>query len=339
MRGGLILGGVLLALTAAAWFRLGSLPPVATPEPASAARGRVAVDPASALALADSICDCDTDSIRDDCRTRVLFPNRAASADTASTATARPVLVLLHGFTNCPKQFDRMAHEFVGRGYVVVVPLLPRHGAADRMTTELSRLTAEELTRAGTRAVDVASALGRPVTVVGLSSSAVLAAWLAEHRDDVDAAVLIAPALGPKNAPPAVVRPLAGALLAIPNFYVWWDSKKRENLPGPRQCYPRFASRALAEVYRLGAAVLDEASRKKPHARIVIVTTEEDEGVSNELASELSRRWHDRGAAVRDFRFRAGSGVHHDMIDPDQPYQRVEQVYPVLASLIAARTP
>jgi alpha-beta hydrolase superfamily lysophospholipase len=322
------IAGVFLLIGAAGWIVLGRLAPVALPSAGSAP-----ADARAARALADSICGCDGEQVNPECRTRVLLPDSAASR-----AAASPVVVLLHGFTNCPKQFDPLARELARRGYVVIVPLLPRHGMADVMTTELCRLNAEELVRAGERSLDVARGLGGPITVVGLSSSAVVAGWLAEHRADVDCAVLIAPALGPKGMPAAMVPALTGALLHAPNFYVWWDSKLRDRNPGPRQCYPRFASRAIAEVYRLGAGVMREAARAKPKARrLVLVTTAEDDAVNNGLCADLARRWRARGARVETFQFPAAMRVHHDMIDPGQPYQRTAVVYPRLLQLIASR--
>jgi hypothetical protein len=121
-----------------------------------------------------------------------------------------------------------------------------------------------------------------------------------------------------------------------PNFFTWWDSKVKERLAGPTQSYPRFPSRALAQVYGMGFAVLDAASRVRPAAkRITIVTTASDEGVSVPAAHELARRWRGTGAEVRAYEFPESLGVHHDMIDPEQPYQAVGTSYPVLVDLIA----
>lgn len=40
----------------------------------------------------------------------------------------RGVIILLHGYTSCPKQYWQMASEFAAQGYHVLVPLLPGHG-------------------------------------------------------------------------------------------------------------------------------------------------------------------------------------------------------------------
>jgi hypothetical protein len=43
---------------------------------------------------------------------------------------------------------------------------------------------------------------------------------------------------------------------------------------------------------------------------------------------------------VRSFEFPAAAWVHHDMIDPEQPYQRLAVVYPLLRKfLVTERAP
>jgi len=246
-------------------------------------------------------------------------------------------ILLLHGFTNCPKQFEPFGAELYRMGWNVLIPRLPRHGRVNLMTDDLTGLTAEELVASGEEAMDIAHGLGERVTVVGLSSSAVVAAYLAQHRSDVDEAVLIAPALAPKGVPEFAARRATNILLALPNMFIWWDPAKKAASPGPRQCYPRFPTHGLAQVYRLGFVTSAAAGREKPRARsIVIVTTASDEGVNNASVRDLGRRWTAMGAEVRRFEFAASLGIHHDMIDPDQPYQRVADVYPALLREIAS---
>jgi carboxylesterase len=280
------------------------------------------------MALMDSIRAGEGQDVNSACRSRIIV---------ADTTTGAPVVILLHGFTNCPKQFDRLAADLAKAGYNVVLPRVPRHGMADRMTSDLQYLRAEDLERAGQTAIDIASGFGGSITVVGLSSSAVLAGWLAQHRPEVKCAVLLAPAFAPPGVPAPVARRLTCAMLRLPNFFMWWDPRVRADLPGPRQCYPRFASHALAEVYRLGFTVLGDASRARPKARrIVLVTTPLDTAVNNDLGLELVRRWRARGASVETYDFAREQGVLHDMVDPEQPYQRTEVTYPVIERLVTA---
>ena len=316
------LAGGFLGLAAIGWILLGRLSPVGEQ------LGPV-VPPsngAAAIALMDSIGTHEGRDINPACHSRIIVSDTTAGA---------PVVVLLHGFTNCPKQFDRLAANFARAGYNVVVPLIPRHGMADRMTSDMQRLRAEDLERAGQAAIDIAHGFGGPITVVGLSSSAVLAGWLAQHRSDVDCAVLLAPAFAPRGVPAPAARRLTVAMLCLPNFFIWWDRRLRADIPGPRQCYPRFASHAISEVYRLGFTLLGDASRAKPKARtMILVTTPFDEAVNNDLGLELVRRWRARGANVQTYQFDAKLGVRHDMIDPEQPYERTEVTYPVIERLV-----
>ena len=304
----------------AGWMFLGRVPAVP-----GLAGMRPAASYAAAVARIDSIRALEGPEINPECHTRVLGPGQRTER----------VLVIFHGFTNCPKQFDPMARDFVRLGYNVYVPLLPRHGMADRMTEELSRLTAAELARAGEDAVAIAAGLGDQVTVMGLSSGALTAAWGAQHRPEVACAALLAPSFAPRDLPAPAASRLTGLLLAIPNFYVWWDSKHRAALPGPKQCYPRFASHALAEVYRLGLSLLAEAEHARPKAKTaIIITSRSDEGVNGELISDLARRWRRRGTEVTTYEFPESLDVRHDMIDPEQTYQRVAITYPVIESLV-----
>jgi carboxylesterase len=105
-------------------------------------------------------------------------------------------IVLIHGLTNCPQQFVEFAPLFYRAGYNVLIPRMPRNGLADRMTNELKYLTAEELRDFGNTLVDIADGLGEHITFVGISAGGVIAAWVAQHRSEVDKAVLIAPSLG-----------------------------------------------------------------------------------------------------------------------------------------------
>lgn len=307
-------GAIALWLVAAP---VPSGPAPATPTPAR--------DYAEAVERYERVRAAEDATINGECLPRLL---------THGGKTGRAV-VLLHGFTNCPKQFDSLAILLHARGYNVYLPRIPRHGLADRMTTALAGLTAEDLARSAESALDLAHGLGERVTVVGLSSTAVAVAWLAAHRSDLDEAVVIAPALSPRGVSLLWTKRLTSALLVAPNFFAWWNSDLKEGVPGPRQCYPRFPSRGLAQVYRLGISVLDGATRARPAARrVAFLTTASDEGVGNEAAWELARRWRARGGDVRTVEFPESLGVHHDMIDPAQPYQRIGIAYPEIGRLI-----
>ena len=244
-------------------------------------------------------------------------------------------VLMLHGLTNCPAQFDSLARAAYERGANVFVPRLPRHGFADRMTGQLGKSDARELVAFTDRACDVASGLGDTVTVVGLSVGGTLAAWAAQERKDVNRAVLIAPMIGVAKAP-GVFTPVVTRLTALlPNLFVWWDDKAKLNLPGPKHVYPRFASRAVAATLLVGGEVMQEAKRASPGVRAAaFVTIEDDPAVDNAATDRLAGLWDDRKVAVQKTRFEKTLGLNHDIVDPEQVGAQPAVTYPVLERLI-----
>ncbi|MGI5520277.1 alpha/beta hydrolase [Micromonospora sp. CA-259024] len=119
------------------------------------------------------------------------------------------VVLLLHGYTLAPEQYDELAEEFFDRGYNVWVPRAPQHGTVDRRAHH--RVEAGELTTYAAQALAVAAGLGDEVGVVGISGGAVLAAWLAQVPGDVVRhLLLLSPFFGPdpRQAPAFAVKPL-----------------------------------------------------------------------------------------------------------------------------------
>jgi pimeloyl-ACP methyl ester carboxylesterase len=147
-------------------------------------------DPAAtyetALARLAELQARDDETINPLCSTQLLTHGRKT----------QQVIVLIHGITNCPQQFVEFAPQFYQQGYNVLIPRMPHNGLADRMTDDLKNLTAKNLRDASNAYVDIARGLGEHVTLLGLSAGGTMAAWVAQHRADVDEVVLIAPMLG-----------------------------------------------------------------------------------------------------------------------------------------------
>src|SRR5512132_3122959 len=55
------------------------------------------------------------------------------------------IVVFIHGFTNCPRQFSRLAQAVFERGCNVLNARMPRHGMRDRLSRALDGLTRAEL--------------------------------------------------------------------------------------------------------------------------------------------------------------------------------------------------
>lgn len=283
------------------------------------------LDYAQALAGIAALQAEDGPEIAGGCGTRLL---------THGGRTAH-VVVLLHGLTNCPAQFDSLGRIAFMRGANVLIPRLPGHGRAERMTDALARADARVLVAFTDRVLDAARGLGDTLTVAGLSVGGTLAAWAAQERPDVDRAVVIAPMLGVALCP-AVLTPLLRRLAgAAPNLFVWWDPKRREALGGPRHVYPRFATRAVAATLEVGAAV-EASAHRAPRAapRVWVVTVGGDPAVHNGMIASLVRTWASHGRATETYTFPESLHLNHDVVDPEQVGGDPHVTYPVLSGRI-----
>src|SRR5579862_8409925 len=118
-----------------------------------------------------------------------LVARRQAGDDSIADPGARSILlthgerrkravVLLHGFTDSPRQFEALAHILYTDGDNVYVPRLPRHGVLGGDARTLAPLTAKELQECADSTIDIAAELGDSVIVVGLSLGGTMAAWI-----------------------------------------------------------------------------------------------------------------------------------------------------------------
>lgn len=257
-------------------------------------------------------------------------------ARTHGARTARCVL-LIHGYTNCPQQFRAFAELLHARGHSVYVPRLPGHGMADRLTTAHGKVTAAALIAWLEQALAVAHGLGERVDVMGISAGGNLAAYVAQYRPDVYQSVVIAPVLGTPAVAEWALPLLARVGAVAPNAFRWWDPALKDQRNTLPHAYPRWATRSLSQVVGLGLGVMRDAGAHAPAGRdIVVVTNEADEAVSNGPVEQLVARWRARGAPVRAHRFPRELGLIHDLIDPGQPRQQVERIYPALLDLLGA---
>lgn len=244
------------------------------------------------------------------------------------------VVLLLHGLTNCPLQFDAFGKRLHAAGHTVLVPRLPRNGLADRRTTALAGLRAAELAAFGDEMVDIAAGLGRRLTVFGLSAGGLVASWVAQHRPEAARVIIAAPFFGISSfALPyqAVIRNL---LVRMPNLML--EDSAKELAQKPAHNYVRKSSRSLGELMLLGECVLREARRAPPAAgEVVLVNNPADFVINHQLVALLAERWRAHGRArVDEHVFRVEDQLGHDIIDPLQKAAKPDLVYPVLQQLI-----
>ena len=242
-------------------------------------------------------------------------------------------IILVHGYTNCPQMFSQLGQDFYNLGYNVLIAPLPHHGLADRMTEEHAQLKAEELATYADETVDIAQGLGEHVVMMGISAGGVTTAWAAQHRSDIDLAVIISPAFGFKQIPTPLTAAVMNIYTFMPDAFVWWDPVKKAEAPPPH-AYPRYSRHALVQILRLGFAMQADAQRVGPAAkRLVVVSNANDNSVNNALTMDVVKTWQAHGANLTTYEFGADLKLGHDLIDPTQPDQRIDIVYPQLITL------
>jgi pimeloyl-ACP methyl ester carboxylesterase len=245
----------------------------------------------------------------------------------------RRVVVLVHGLTNCPQQWAPFADLLHARGINVLLPRMPHHGFADRLTTDMGNLRAEELRDFADHVVDIATGLGDEVVIAGISAGGIVAAWAGQYRPELAKAILIAPSFGFGSFGGRVQLILMNIALALPDIATQKFTKVDRAMP---YAYIGWSSRALGEVLRLGLATFLAAFKQRPAVQnLLVVTNANDPAVNNNLARQIVSLWQARGLQqVTFYDMDKSEGLEHDLIDPNNPRQRVDFVYPILLDLL-----
>ena len=243
-------------------------------------------------------------------------------------------IVLLHGLTACPYQYRELAKLYYDQGYNVFVPLLPRHGLADRTSNALADLTAEELLGVMDPTLDIAAGLGEQVTMFGLSLGGNVAAASGQLREGLALAAPVSPAIGLRFTWPGITTALTRIVLGLPDMYIWWDPINKANFQATSG-YPGFSSHGLGQIWRLGLAVQKAAAENAPAAdRLLMVTNWGDPAINLANADEIVRSWRGHGATVNTYRFPLLPWLPHDIISTDAVGADTERTYPVLLRLV-----
>jgi carboxylesterase len=274
--------------------------------------------------IAGTLKDLDGPNVNPLCHTRIYTHGHRV----------KRALVLLHGFTNCPQQMDALGRQFYERGWNVLIPRYPRHGYSDRLNTSIAELRAEHLVALANRSAAAGAGLGERLTIAGLSLGAILTGYLAQSRDGIERAVLVAPMLGLKRLPGPVLDGLSGLAKALPNFYMWWDAHEKENL-GPPYGYPRFATHAYAALFDCGHLLVSAARKAAPRTKsIAVITNANEPRLDNRFTYRLIDSWRAHDVPVETYEFPRTSRLPHDLVDPGDAEQNTELVYPIVSRFI-----
>jgi len=244
--------------------------------------------------------------------------------------------VLLHGLTNCPEQFVPLAHILFQSGANVVIPRARYAGYADLMNDVQGLQSGQDLLDQAAEGLDIAAGLGSRVSIVGLSGSAVAAAWMAENREGIESVLLLAPFFGLNGHQVWTIDALAAILTRIPNSYKWWNDTLREKNPGPAYAYPRYGTFCMADTIQLSRNVRAGINKPLKTGRLMVVTTGTEQGANNSLTKQLATDLEEvNPGRVGYFEFREKDGGPHDMGDPHQPGQKTRISYPKILELLS----
>lgn len=144
-------------------------------------------------------------------RSLYLRPNYQSFLLSQPQPSAKGTVIMLHGYTAGPWQYNESAERIHKGGYQVYVPRLPGHGfmkpdglpSGEKMVDPWNL---EEYERFIDETFAEAAALGGPVQVIGLSGGSNLALRMAEKYPQIKGVVAMAPYIGPDNRVPVVNR-------------------------------------------------------------------------------------------------------------------------------------
>ena len=244
-------------------------------------------------------------------------------------------VILLHGFTDSPRQFAELADSLYAAGDNVYVPRLPHHAERGGDVGRLAGVTAEALRDLADASVDIAAGLGDSITVVGLSAGATVAAWIAQNRREVQRVVLIAPAFQVTHVPSFFERALVNLGSRGPNVThrVASDSAQPDLAPG-------IATKGVAQVFRLGIAVRRSAEALPPLAgEVVFLLNANDRTVKAAPALDLARQWRTNGANVTVYEFPDSLRLPHNVLEAAHRGGNSLAVFPSLEALARGVTP
>ena len=301
---------VVLAAVAAAVFPVDVPPSKAEP----------AADYAEALDMIDALEARDTAEVG----YPSIFMGHGSKTETA--------VVLFHGYTNNPEQFEQLGQAYYDAGYNVLIPRLPGHGMKDTMTKALTDVDTAALVEAADEAIDIAAGLGESVEVAGLSGGGTLSMWAAHNRDEVSSSAPISPYIQPKILPVWIMRPITEITRVIPDIYIWWDpTLKEDHLPA--EAYPRYSLKSMSAFLEIGFSIEDgEPQRTSEMDRIVFVSNAADPSINEAYGYGIFKTHLGPLAKEVEFReFDEALGYAHDLVDPrGLNAESIDDIYPEL---------
>ena len=251
------------------------------------------------------------------------------------------VVLIYHGFTNCPKQFEILGQQLFDKGYTVYIPRMPRHGLSNLLTDETAELTTRELVDYSNETVNIATGLGDKVEIIGISGGGLIANWVGLQSEKITKVMNIAPLYEPLNYPHWQLRPIVNLLDILPNQFKWWDDIAKDKPQfGPKYAYPRYALKAINSFLKLSLDLdyrLDNVLSSY-NQKYILISGETDKAINNDVAFDYTSELMEiPNTTVVTYQFPADLDLNHDIIDPNQKQAKIDKVYPKLIELFVAK--
>ena len=240
------------------------------------------------------------------------------------------VYVLIHGTTNSPRQFEELGKILFSNGHNVLILRMPFHGLSSHSVSELKALTADDLRSYADQTIDIGSALGDQLTVIGISGGGVVASWIAQNRSEVDRAMLVVPFFGVSHLPRFLDEMVINLFGRIPNFNF---INKLE--PARSWVYRGESTRGVASFLLISKQVYQQAKNISPMAgELFIITTSSDTNVNNQLTDEMINLRQANGKEIQRFDFDASLKIPHNSIDPAADVEKRNMVYTQILEML-----
>lgn len=243
---------------------------------------------------------------------RTNFDETCASKLLTHGKKTKKAVVMMHGITACPNQYDALATKFFDAGYNVYIPLAPHHGTTDKL--EHGNIALSELVDYMNTSTSIATGLGDEVGVIGLSGGANLATWMSEYTDVFSRLIVLSPFYEPN-----------------PRFAAKWKIPFLLSLYGnnilPDTQVLDFSLRTLAKY-----VIVRENYKQSPKiprlTHVAVVTSENDKQIDIGLAQHISKSIADtNNTSYQRVSLPRNLGVNHDIVGPNSTGVKEHQRY------------
>lgn len=224
-------------------------------------------------------------------------------------------VMLFHGYSACPQQYDEISNMLSAKGYNVFVPLLPGHGRVatkenDKFVDESSGLPdVDSINVYKTYAKTMGAMLKdeQGVKIVGGLSvgGAIATRAMIDNPDVYNRGFLMAPFFNAAG-PISILIPVVDAV--IPNKKIDWGKECEEQRKLGRAGYCNFKLTNIAAVRKFGLETLKEVNKIKIPVQITGV--EKDPAASNSAIAEASRKLSNSQTCL------FAKGANHSMLSP-----------------------